>query len=144
MIKAMQQTQNLKLNLIETSDPLSPAPLNENMDKLEVALNAVRAEAAAGDAALDGRITVLEAKHMVVGAYNGNSTRHRQFLFDYTPVLVWVMAETGAENWVCTAERTIWENMGADVALGLIENGFEVGLAPNKREKKFIYVAMFS
>lgn len=91
MIKAMQQTLNLKLNLIETSDPLSPAPLNENMDKLEAALDAVRAEAAAGDAALDSRITMLEAKHMVVGSYVGTGTasNHSQTIeIGFTPLMV--------------------------------------------------------
>ena len=42
----MQQTQNLKLNLIETSDPLSPAPLNENADTLDAALAALDETAA--------------------------------------------------------------------------------------------------
>lgn len=140
----MQQTETYKLNLVEGEDPFSPLPLNENAEKLEAAITAARADAAAGDAALDHRVTVLEAKLVVVGAFEGNSTRHRQFLFDYTPALVWVMAETGAENWVCTAERTVKENMGKDVALGLIENGFEVGVTPNTTGKKFIYAAMFS
>ena len=49
----MQQTETYKLNLIETSDTFSPAPLNENAQKLESALTAARAEAAAGITAGD-------------------------------------------------------------------------------------------
>ena len=63
----MQQTDKYQLNLIEASDTFSPAPLNENAQKLEAALAAVRAEAAAADAALDQRVQVLEAHRYVVG-----------------------------------------------------------------------------
>ena len=35
----MQQTENLKLNLIETGDPISPIPINENAQKIEAALD---------------------------------------------------------------------------------------------------------
>ena len=49
----MQQTETYQLNLIETSDTFSPAPLNENAQKLESALTAARTEAAAGIAAGD-------------------------------------------------------------------------------------------
>lgn len=41
----MQQTDKYQLNLIESSDTFSPAPLNENAQKLEAA---IAAEAAAG------------------------------------------------------------------------------------------------
>lgn len=47
----MQQTTKYKLNLIETSDPFSPAPLNENAQKLEGALSAETAARTAADTA---------------------------------------------------------------------------------------------
>ena len=51
----MQQTDKYQLNLIEPSDTFSPAPLNENAQKLEEALQggltAATAHADAGDAA---------------------------------------------------------------------------------------------
>ena len=54
----MQQTQNLKLNLIETSDPLSPAPLNENTSTLDAAL-----------ADVSQRVVSLENCRLVMGRY---------------------------------------------------------------------------
>lgn len=66
----MQQTETLKLNLIETGDPISPAPINENAEKLEAALAALDGTAAD----LQGRVTVLEAKKMVVGTYEGTGS----------------------------------------------------------------------
>jgi len=63
----MQQTQNLKLNLIETDDPLSPTPLNENMDKVEAALGAQNT-----------RIVNLENCRIVTGTYWGNGVRTGQ------------------------------------------------------------------
>ena len=47
----MQQTQTYKLNLIETSDTFSPAPLNENMEKVEAGISAEAAARAAETAA---------------------------------------------------------------------------------------------
>lgn len=64
----MQQTENLKLNLIETGDPISPAPINENAEKLEAALMALNG----ADAALDARVTLLEAKKIYFGTYTGD------------------------------------------------------------------------
>ena len=64
----MQQTQNLKLNLIETSDPLSPAPLNENTSTLDAALAALDETAAD----LTQRMIALENCRMVAGWYQGN------------------------------------------------------------------------
>lgn len=61
----MQQTEVYKLNLIETTDPFSPAPLNENTEKLETALSTETS-------ALDARVTALEAKYFVFGTYTGN------------------------------------------------------------------------
>ena len=57
----MQQTETYKLNLIETSDTFSPAPLNENAQKLESALTAARAEEAAARAALTEGIAAANA-----------------------------------------------------------------------------------
>lgn len=42
----MQQTETYKLNKPETTDPLTPAPLNENADKLESELTRVDAAVA--------------------------------------------------------------------------------------------------
>lgn len=71
----MQQTETYKLNLMETTDTFSPAPLNENTQKLEEALRdgleAARAEAAA----LDARLEVCEAHHIAVGIYTAASTQ---------------------------------------------------------------------
>mgnify|MGYP001043898699 CR=1 FL=1 len=58
----MQHTNKYKLNLIEKDDTFSPDPLNDNMEKVERALEA---EAAA----LDQRLQAIEAHHVAVGTY---------------------------------------------------------------------------
>ena len=68
----MQQTDKYKLNLIERDDVFSPDALNENAEKLEEALEAVRAEAAAGDAALGQRVSALELHKCVIGYHVGS------------------------------------------------------------------------
>ena len=71
----MQQTEKYQFNLIEPSDTFSPDPLNENMEKVEVQLDTVRAEAAAGDAALEQRVQVLELHKFAYGYYTGNGEK---------------------------------------------------------------------
>ena len=84
----MQQTEQYKLNLIETSDPFSPNPLNENAQKLEGAIEAARTEAKAGDAALDGRLKVIEARRLVYGAYQGTGSSSSTVSLGFTPKVV--------------------------------------------------------
>ena len=91
----MQQTDKYQLNLIEASDTFSPAPLNENMAKLEAAIaagDAAEAAARAADvAALDQRVQVLEAHKFVVGMYTGNAQKSgdSQFIdLGFTPKAV--------------------------------------------------------
>ena len=58
----MQHTDKYKFNLIEKQDTFSPDPLNENMEKVEGAL-----ETKADAAAMDARVRELEVHKFVVG-----------------------------------------------------------------------------
>ena len=71
----MQHTDKYKLNLIEISDAFSPDALNENTRKVEDVL-AAQAAAETADGALDQRLTVLEGRRLVVGAYTGNGDKN--------------------------------------------------------------------
>lgn len=98
----MQQTNHYQLNLIERGDVFSPDALNANAEKLEAALDAARADAAAGtaaeaqarasgDAALDQRVTVLELHRIAAGTYIGTGAKSgdTQFIeLGFTPVAV--------------------------------------------------------
>ena len=100
----MQQTNKYKLNLIEKDDTFSPDPLNDNMEKVERALereaaarqaaDATEAQARAdADAALDRRIQTIEAHKIVFGsAGNGSTTANLGF----TPLLLYVTGMNGA------------------------------------------------
>ena len=90
----MQHTDKYQLNLIETSDTFSPEALNENAQKLEAALEAVRAEAATGDAALDQRLQVFEAHRLVIG---GAKEGEKVYL-DFTPKVLYVAGFNGAHQ----------------------------------------------
>ena len=99
----MQQTNKYKLNLIEKDDTFSPDPLNDNMEKVERALereaaarqaaDAAEAQARAdADAALDRRIQTIEAHKIVFGsAGNGSTTANLGF----TPLLLYVTNGSG-------------------------------------------------
>lgn len=85
----MQQTDKYKLNKPGIDDPLSPAPLNENMDKVDAAL-AAKTDAAE-TAALDARVQLLELRRFVIGTYVGNGEKlgdAQTIYLDFTPRLV--------------------------------------------------------
>ena len=120
----MQQTNKYKLNLIEKDDTFSPDPLNDNMEKVEEALereaaarqaaDAAEAQARAdADAALDRRIQTIEAHKIVFGsAGNGSTTANLGF----TPLLLYVTGMNGA----------IWihKNYHPYSGLYIVEGGF--------------------
>ena len=118
----MQQTETYQLNLIETSDTFSPAPLNENTQKLESQLRAVGAaldtKAAADDHAdLDARVTALEAHKVVAGTYTGNGTTATIHL-GFTPIFVI------AEPFNNFPRMAIRGHEGG--GLSIVEDGFQV------------------
>ncbi|MBD5083586.1 MAG: hypothetical protein HDT33_00570 [Clostridiales bacterium] len=108
----MQQTETYKFNLIEASDKFLPAPLNENMEKVEAQLDAARAEAAAGDAALDARVSVLETHKMVTGYHAGSGFVDLGF----TPIAVFVTSDNGV-GFACPTR-------GMAMGLSIQEGGF--------------------
>ncbi len=96
----MQHTDKYQLNLIETSDPFSPDPLNENAQKLE---QAISAEAAAQDqaraadiAALDQRLQVFEARRLVIGS----AKEGEKVYLDFTPKALIAKGSNGVEFFI--------------------------------------------
>lgn len=93
----MQQTEFYYLNKIETDDPFSPNPLNQNAESVETADYltgvAVRAEAQARDAldqrttSLEQRVTALEVKKVVAGSYMGTGG-HQPIDLGFAPIAV--------------------------------------------------------
>lgn len=67
----MQHTETYGLNLIETSDPFSPAPLNENTLALEAILAGLRTDLGSTGGALSDRVTALEDRRLAAGTYKG-------------------------------------------------------------------------
>lgn len=111
----MQQTQTYQFNKIDLDDNFSPAPLNENMDKVEAALAAL----AGADAALDSRVTTLEAHKVAAGTYigNGAATGQEINLGFYPRVVFAQYASTGVV--MATRAKTFGNG-----AITLTENGF--------------------
>lgn len=122
----MQQTQTCKFDLIETSDTFSPEPLNENMEKVEAQLAAVRAEAKAGDAAeaqaraaLAQRVTVLEKPRFACGSYSGDGAKTRIIPLPFQPKAVLVFTN-GVNGYLILS--TSGDSYGV-----LTSSGFQVG-----------------
>lgn len=88
----MQQTNQYQFNLIETTDAFSAAPLNENMEKAEAALQEVQEKAendlAEQVAALTEAIAARGDCFFEVGTFEGNSTANHTITLGYKPKLL--------------------------------------------------------
>ena len=142
----MQQTEFYYLNKIETDDPFSPNPLNQNAESVETADYltgvAVRAEAQARDAldqrttSLEQRVTALEVKKVVAGSYMGTGGGQIISLGFY-PVVVIVCGYGNTR--IATRER--WNE-----SVVVTEEGFSVrnvgaGAQFNMSANKYHYIA---
>ena len=107
----MQQTNQYKLNLIESGDHFSPIPLNENAQKVEDvlknqsdALNTLQAQHTQDIAALQTQLAqgigtlTASALKIATGSYTGTNTygssNKNTLAFDFTPKLVFVVGDT--------------------------------------------------
>ncbi len=125
----MQQTETYKLNKPGIDDPLAIAPLNENMDKLEAAI-------LAETAALDSRVTVLEAKYFVSGTFIGDGQSSQFINLGFTPKAVLVHHANIAFFTALTVAGQPCSN-GPGTALEVVENGFKAyNSAPNASIKR--------
>ena len=120
----MQQTETYQLNLIETSDTFSPAPLNENTQKLEGIIAAgTSAEAQAradADAALDARVTVLEGRKIVAGIYIGNGASATATIhLGFTPIAVIAQPPNNFP-------RMAVQGTGSNDIIKIVDGGFQV------------------
>ena len=152
MIEDMQQTEKLKLNLIETGDPLSPAPLNENAQKLETALAAALAgeEAArtAADTALAQRVIDLEEHKLRFGFYIGDGTatlEGRILHLGFTPIAIWLF-DVFSNSFKLLTEYNPLDNSFGTKTFEIVENGVRLsgGTNPNvnQKDRRYLYVAI--
>ena len=122
----MQHTDKYKLNLIEISDAFSPDALNENTRKVEDVLAAqAAAEAAAretADGALDQRLTVLEGRRLVVGAYTRNGDKNGMHVeLGFTPAALLFPHNLGM---IYVAPDCPYSPSPLQIALQIEEGGF--------------------
>lgn len=116
----MQQTTKYKLDLIEKDDVFSPDALNQNMEKVE---GAIQAETAA----LEQRVVALEAHKCYLGSYVGDGASSRDIDLGFAPKALLVLLNSSA-----TAQDVRIFFRGVDVRygdyliMGLTENGFHV------------------
>lgn len=140
----MQQTENLKLNLIETGDPISPVPLNENMDKIEAALTSEIETRQAETADLDHRLQVFEARHFVVGSYVGTGMKTQDIALGFTPQGVLAQPNYDSQGALLALNDEPGRNHYG-VALEIIPNGFRVTMNAvanqTQKNKTFYFVA---
>lgn len=118
----MNHTETYNFNLIESSDTFSPAPLNENMELVEEQLDAVRAEGVQGDAALDQRLKVLEARRFAYDTYTGTGGV-RTFSLGFAPDLVFIH---GASESVGVSALATRDHSYSGAVLTLTSSGFSV------------------
>ena len=131
------QTEAYQLNIIEKDDTFSTDPLNDNVWRLEQALDKVRQDADAGDAAeaaarqaadaaLGQRVTALEAHKCYLGSYVGDGSLSRDIDLGFAPkaVLILTNENTLAVNIFL---RGMKDTRDGYTLMALTENGFHVG-----------------
>lgn len=113
----MRQTEEYKLNLLDGEDKLSPRPLNENMEKVEAALAANKATAAAEllRAVGVGNHNARIACGTYVGTGTYGSDAPNSITVDFCPALVVVMTASGVSAnagfiFVRGAHKAYWPN----------------------------------
>lgn len=132
----MQQTETYKLNLVEGEDTFSPLPLNENAEKLEGALGGLDA----ADAALDARVTVLEAKKIVFGHYAGTN-QVKTITLGFTPLAV-LFSDcdvSGHHTKLVLKEHPAYRTSASNIAVQIVEGGFCLKQADLVNDKYFTY-----
>lgn len=127
----MQQTKTYQLSKIDVDDNFSPAPLNENVDKVEAKFAALDG----ADAALASRVTALEGHTVAIGSYTGTNNT-LTIKLGYRPKVVWVSpTSTGGDCYIVTA-------LGGYGTLN--DNGFTLigGTYANIANAKYMYIAI--
>lgn len=117
----MQQTSKYKLNKPGVDDPIAIAPLNENADKIEAAIQAEASARVAGDNALLGRIQAIEAKRIVYGSVNIPENTTVSVPLDFAPYAVLIH---GIANGYGFAALALPEQPGRSVEI--VGNGFKI------------------
>ena len=133
----MQQTTKYQFKLIEGSDDFSPQPLNDNVEKIENALEGM-------EEAL-GQFYSPDNKPYVTGYYTGDRT-YQEIILGFQPSFVIVSGDSGSSDemlWQYSA--VIYPNHSAANA-SITSNGFGVGDAgyfPNlsERYRTYYYIA---
>lgn len=111
----MEQTETYGLNKPGPDDALSPAPLNENADKLEAAL-----------AALTARVKTLERTHYSCGYYIGNGSSPRTISVGFTPSAVLLhRASIGTSASALAVYGSPAKSSGS-IRLEIVSGGFKV------------------
>lgn len=123
----MEQTETYGLNKPGPDDPLSPAPLNENADKLEAAL-----------AALTARVKTLERTHYSCGYYIGNGSSPRTISVGFTPSAVLVRYANFTTG--VTALAVSGHSATGGGTLAIVSGGFQVsGSDLNTKSSSSVY-----
>lgn len=136
----MQQTESYKFNLIESSDTFSPAPLNENMEKVEAQLDAEAQARAEAVADLDERLQVFEVHQITYGVYSGNDGKAQEVSVGFTPKLVFIQGINNSGSSIMIIAGT--EKAGY---AKIVENGFQIptlsGYIINLYNCEYAYIA---
>lgn len=142
----MQQTKNLNLNIIESTDTFSPEPLNDNAQKLEDAIQAAEGKA---DAAVTAVSAALAShSHFVTGLYDGTGHANK-FTLGFRPrFVIIVFLIQNATAYATYSTVTIFPDGWNSSILTIQDDGFmlsaqSAGLFPaaNVSGDRYFYIA---
>ena len=127
----MQQTSKYQFNLVEGSDDFSPAPLNQNMEKVEEELEGIAESLATVMESVDGH-------KIAVGSYRGSGGM-KNVNIGFKPVMVIIVNQflQATSNYLCGMAVT-GEAVKNNV-LTITETGFKVVHGANASMNNTLY-----
>ena len=127
----MQQTTKYQFNLVDTTDDFSPAPLNQNMEKVEEKLGGLEESLATVMETVDGH-------KLAVGSYRGSGGT-KNVSVGFKPVMVIIVNQLlqATSNYLCAMAVT--GKPADNKVLTITDTGFKVVDSTNASMNSTLY-----
>ena len=94
----MQQTSKYQFNLVEGSDDFSPTPLNQNMEKVEEALEGMETAVNTAQETAEAAQDAAEALPYVTGRYTGAGATAQSIALGFKPSYLIISGQAGGSD----------------------------------------------
>lgn len=100
----MQQTSKYQFNLVENTDDFSPAPLNQNMEKVEEELEGILEVIGSGG----NTARIAYGSYTGTGTQGSGAAKRNSLTFDFKPLVVVIADPNSANGPVILSRGSEW------------------------------------